>query len=271
MKPDEWNRSPNQVFLYMEWNSIRKKNREHWVGTRHSNSSYEMHLILEGEAEVEINEEKHRIQAGQGLMIPPGVFHSGTNVKGPFLRLTASFLPRSENFFHLEETAFFTFSRRLRRLSYDILEEYDNDSTPWKREMLSAMFFRLMISVFRQLRPETGEEASFGENDPLVVTDFFFSGPNLKNKPTRKDLADLLHCSERQVNRLLPEMFGMTFQKKMLQARIDYAKFLLRTTDLCMEEVAVNVGYENASALHCAFRKEVGMTPCDFRKLHQNK
>jgi AraC family transcriptional regulator of arabinose operon len=66
-------------------------------------------------------------------------------------------------------------------------------------------------------------------------------------------------------------MFGMTFQKKMLQARIDYAKFLLRTTDLCMEEVAVNVGYENASALHCAFRKEVGMTPCDFRKLHQNK
>ncbi|MBR7164806.1 MAG: cupin domain-containing protein, partial [Clostridia bacterium] len=152
MKLDEWNRSPNQMFLYMEWSSIRKAKREQWVGNRHSNSSYEMHLILEGEAEVEICEEKYHLQEGQGLVIPPGVFHSGTNTTKPFLRLTASFLPRSETFFHLEETAFFTFSRRLRRLSYDILEEYDHDSAPWKREMLSSMFFRLMISVFRQLR-----------------------------------------------------------------------------------------------------------------------
>jgi AraC family transcriptional regulator len=47
--------------------------------------------------------------------------------------------------------------------------------------------------------------------------------------------------------------------------RIDHAKELLRRTQLSVTEVALRVGYGSSQTLAREFRKEVGVSPTQYR------
>jgi AraC family transcriptional regulator len=50
--------------------------------------------------------------------------------------------------------------------------------------------------------------------------------------------------------------------------RIDKAKALLRGRHLDLASVAASVGFASQSAFEVAFRRETGMTPTAWRRLH---
>ena len=47
---------------------------------------------------------------------------------------------------------------------------------------------------------------------------------------------------------------------------MDKAKELLRSTDRMLYEIAEQVGYENPAYFTVAFKKQVGLSPRDYRK-----
>jgi len=52
--------------------------------------------------------------------------------------------------------------------------------------------------------------------------------------------------------------------------RIDYAKDLLETTDLPMEVIAENCGYNNDMHFYRQFKENTNMTPAHYRKHFRN-
>ena len=180
--------------------------------------------------------------------------------------MTVSFVPRPDRATLPAAPYRFSFSAAERSLCQSIFAEHDGKDRLYRREMLAALFFRLLIAVLR--RVETGKETEGAENDADFrhQMDRFFSSGNLVNRPTRRDLAQLLHLSERQLNRLMPKIFGMSFQEMLIASRMDFAKFLLRTTDLRIAEIASRVGYGTEGAFHKAFRRRLGVTPARFRE-----
>lgn len=67
------------------------------------------------------------------------------------------------------------------------------------------------------------------------------------------------------ISRIIKKQTGSTF-KQLLEARkLDQACFLLKNTTLTVEEIALNIGYENLSFFYRLFQKNYQLTPREYR------
>ena len=265
----DWALSLKDLCSYVDWRSMKESHRNYWRKNRHSNSAYELHMVLDGACELELGERRLRMRAGQGVLIPPGFFHACMEHSRPFLRMTLTFIPNAARVTLPEQPTTFSFSSEESALCASVFAEYDNLDRLYRQERLAALVFLLMVDVLRRVSPQDTDAPQESDADYLVEMDKFFSGENLVSRPSRRALAAQLHISERQLNRLMQETFGMSFREKLLASRVDYAKYLLRTTALHVSEIAYRAGYSTEGAFHKAFRLRVGMTPARFREQHR--
>lgn len=84
---------------------------------------------------------------------------------------------------------------------------------------------------------------------------------------TVKDLADRFHFNEDYFNRLFKEKTGGTYLEYLQEVRLKQAYRLLRSTDISVEEVAEQVGYQNKGYFYKIFVEKYKMTPAKTRKL----
>lgn len=79
-------------------------------------------------------------------------------------------------------------------------------------------------------------------------------------------LAALCGVSVQYFSRRFKEQFHMTPQEYHLHRRIVKAKYLLTRTTTSVEEIAVQLGFCNASHFIRRFRRQEGMTPSAYRR-----
>ena len=273
MNGNNWIRPLDKIIPYAEWNSVQKHLRTTWKPVRHSNTAHELHIILEGSCRIELEEREIEVKAGQALIILPHTFHSCRSISDPFLRLTVNFIPHSQDLLANcavdKDHILFPSNEAMRQVCYDIFNEADKHSSYLVNETLCALFSLLMIHVLRSIRPGQEQQAIQFDNSPAGTIDRYFASFNMAGGHTRKGLSQLLHCSERQLNRILSDLYGMTFQEKRLQARMDYAKFLLRNTDMRIPEISSQVGYSNETSFYKVFKAACNTTPKEFRHDHR--
>ena len=150
-----------------------------------------------------------------------------------------------------------------------IFTEIRKEDRLFHKELLANQFAQLMLRVFRTVE-ETSSDSRRVISHPkqledMTVIDAFFvnTPPKLR---TKENLAQRLHCSERQVLRKLYALYGMSFQKKQMLSRIDTAQHLLRVTDKSVEDICALVGYADTAAFYKAFKAHTHTTPVKYRK-----
>ncbi len=62
------------------------------------------------------------------------------------------------------------------------------------------------------------------------------------------------------------KLFDTNFKRDLTAARLEYAKYLLFSTDYCIYRVAELCGYENDVHFMRVFKEQVGVTPGEYRK-----
>ena len=72
-----------------------------------------------------------------------------------------------------------------------------------------------------------------------------------------KHLANELHLSEMQTQRLVKKYTGMTFGENLRSYRMNVANYLAETTDMSLEEIAREVGYASYSGFWKARQKSI--------------
>ena len=83
---------------------------------------------------------------------------------------------------------------------------------------------------------------------------------------TLDTLSEEFHLSKPYLSKYIKEKAGMTFQEAVRRERMKKARSLLRETDLTVECVAAEVGYENVEHFNRLFKKNYGLTPVQYRK-----
>jgi AraC-like DNA-binding protein len=83
------------------------------------------------------------------------------------------------------------------------------------------------------------------------------------------DAAAALGVSKSRACRVVRELFGKPFARLLLHVRLERAAYLLSTTDLTVQQVALVVGIPDASYFARTFRRHEGMTPTTYRRTHQ--
>lgn len=73
------------------------------------------------------------------------------------------------------------------------------------------------------------------------------------------------------LSRLIKQKTGYNFQELLQHRRFETAEHLLLETDLSVEEIALDVGYENQSYFFRQFKERYGMTPRKYRLEHYKR
>lgn len=81
-----------------------------------------------------------------------------------------------------------------------------------------------------------------------------------------EQLATLVGLSPFHFARAFKLSTGVPPYRYQLSVRIEKAKTLLEDTDASITDIALDVGYESSQALARLFRREVGVSPSDYRR-----
>ena len=96
----------------------------------------------------------------------------------------------------------------------------------------------------------------------------------LQSDLTLPRLAETVGCTVNHLSQVINAGFDMSFFDYVNRHRIDHAKRLLTGRDRCRDailNIAFSVGFNSNSAFYSAFRKCVGMTPAQFRRMQYGK
>ncbi|MBE7020012.1 MAG: helix-turn-helix domain-containing protein [Ruminococcaceae bacterium] len=74
-----------------------------------------------------------------------------------------------------------------------------------------------------------------------------------------------MNLSRSYIQHLYKSLFGVSIMEDVLQRRIDYAKYLLSSTDFTIYSISIMCGYANDVHFMRLFKKTVGITPSEYR------
>lgn len=83
---------------------------------------------------------------------------------------------------------------------------------------------------------------------------------------TLEEVAGMTGTNRTYLARLMKIEFGRTFADYITDARINHSKNLLMTTDMTLEEISAQSGFQSSSAFCRVFKKVTEMTPTQWRK-----
>lgn len=154
---------------------------------------------------------------------------------------------------------------------FDNLLQYFKLKNPPSKSLLKIKFKELVVNL-----------ATSGQNP--TITDYFKEVSSSKKKALRpimeehylfnlklKEFAKLSGRSLATFNRDFAKLYKTTPGKWLKQKRIEYGRFLLETTDLNINEITVDIGFENTSHFIKSFKSKYGHPPLEFRKAQNIK
>lgn len=80
------------------------------------------------------------------------------------------------------------------------------------------------------------------------------------------ELAPMVPCSPRHLNRLLRKELGGPFRQKQIELRLAKACQLLSSSDAKVVDVALESGYQSTSVFSGLFKKHLGLSPGQWRR-----
>lgn len=122
---------------------------------------------------------------------------------------------------------------------------------------ISGILTEIMYTRLHQVVKQPHQDKLEGAAEYLRI--------NFNTRINIEDLARDMFLSRYYFIRLFKSYFGVSPYRYLTTYRINKAKELL-LLNLTMDEVAQNCGFESPNNLNRIFKKNVGMTPTDFKK-----
>lgn len=245
--------------------------RHRWDSRRHCHADYELHLLLDGTCSVHVESDTYALKSGDALLISPGQYHQPLQISGDFQRLCLSFSVSSGELSQAIAKATGScrvLSMEFREGAMGILRELSSAS-PFRNALLHGYLEQLLVYLLRTLQivPLRNRPSADDHWRPGVIDDYFEVHIT---DGSEAELARELHLSTRQLSRVLQRDYGMSFRQKRTGARMDYAGFLLRTTEQSISQICASVGYQSEAVFYRNFKEHFGISPLQYRKQNKN-
>jgi two-component system, response regulator YesN len=94
----------------------------------------------------------------------------------------------------------------------------------------------------------------------------YFIEKNYHKDISLKEASNVICLSPKYISRIFKEKLGIGFIDYKLQLRIEKSKELLDDSDLNINEIAYNIGYQNVESFVRIFKKIEKCTPTEYRQ-----
>ncbi len=131
--------------------------------------------------------------------------------------------------------------------------------------MLVSKVFMIHIHDTRQTSYSIfHQQKAHGDPDMSIVQGYIES--HYKDSISNEKLASLINFSNRTLARRFKKATGNTPYEYVQRIRIESAKKMLENIDTGVEQVALDVGYEDFSSFRKVFKRLTGITPLDYKR-----
>ena len=89
---------------------------------------------------------------------------------------------------------------------------------------------------------------------------------SIEEMPSMKEISGIMGLSNYQIQSSFKNIEGLSVSQYIRKKKMEYAKKLLKTTDINILDIAIEIGYENPSKFSIAFKKIFGILPNKYRK-----
>ena len=265
--------------------------------SRHNHAYFEVFLFSIGEGKIEIDNAIEDVEGGTMVIIGPNHYHNvlyENKAENTAYSFRFLFRPLQENkhapanieadelLGKLGEISFIKCSDS--NGGFEVMEKIKTELKNQKmgcNKAIESLMHLLMISCLRnagrylsgaegRVSPkENKEEITKTDSDQrmqdIIRIEKYFAD-NIADDKMLDSLAEHLHLSNRQTERLIKNHFSMTFREKLMMTRIEEAKGLLEGSQFSIEDIAYKVGYSSRSSFCSSFKNHEGTTPAVYRK-----
>lgn len=148
----------------------------------------------------------------------------------------------------------------LRKLLH-LLAEVDDETAG--ADLARALFRLTRGFLANDNRSRTGKaERTFQEVRQYMAENFCLP-------LTREETAAYFQLNPNYLSRLFRQRSGSSFSEILRSMRLEHAAFLLRATDLLVDEITLQCGYQSTPFFTSAFHRHFGLPPGQYRLKHK--
>ena len=262
----------------------------------HTHTDYELYYCLKGIMPFRIREDIIHLQPGDFVVISPLVPHAvidQPHMKWEYLILMfdpsrlkldgeenceTAMLKAIAALFDSgcrkkEEWLFIKDHRQCQELIQLIEKDYNEGLYGWEVSV-SIKIVWLLMELFRNRLPvpestEKTRETALNptENTAILIDQYIHR--NYMYDISIEDAAAFFYMTPRNINRLLQQYLGISFQRMLMMERLSRAKVFLIKTDTSIEEITEMVGLKSTGSLYRLFRENEGMSPTEYRRMYR--
>ena len=246
----------------------------------HRHSFYELHYCFNGSCRYAVNGRLYPVEEGQAILISAQQKHTRLMQSPGHGKVAMGFVLTAgdvseltmqlRRVFGREPAMVFHDTQTLSGLLYDILGEFSRQSIGF-HEVVMSKLLQVVIECARQYACGEEAPASYINRIDRRITELnAYIEAHMDERMSCNDLAERVHMSTRQLNRIIQKEFGyslMTYVNKLRSAR---ARDLLVNSDESISRIAATVGFANEFSFGKFFKRMEGMTPGAFRRSRFN-
>ena len=154
---------------------------------------------------------------------------------------------------------------RIRETLHRMQTEYEEKSLGYE-EVFQYGLMEIVICTVRKLVAEDKLSVQGKNYSETVQKVLMYLSLHYNEKAIVADFCAENHYSMPYISRCFKEETGYTIQKYIQKIRIEKSCELLLGTDMPVQQIAHEVGYEDTKFYHQLFRRELHMSPREYRK-----
>lgn len=238
--------------------AFMKPQRSEWV-----QGHYTLHFVISGSGYLKMGGKVHEIGAGQIFIIPPNepmMYYPDCEDTWKYIWFTLSARRAGKM---LAETG------ATRDEPVITPEDSGQTASLMMKVFLNGNFaddYRV-ISVFYELMHRISHQESEKTDNIKSLIDANYADAEF----SIAKLCRACGLSHAQLCRVFSEKFGITAKRYLIDKRMEYAKELLRSTELKLATVALSSGYSDPTHFMKEFKRHNGVTAGVYRAEHRER
>lgn len=240
------------------------------------------YFIHKGKGELIVDGKKYEVKNGKLFYIPMGSTYKFTLSDDAYIY--AIYFDMTNEFSYLKEPIISIDYSNDSCLRYELPEKFtkviwsrtwklfenikrciDEFTTmaPYYRDCTSGIMKESLIDLIREFELDTENEFY------LASKALLFARHNARNPAlSNEDIAKHVGYHPYYVSNIVKKATGYTLRQYITNTRLKKSRNLLCSTNMDIAEIAVECGFNSATYFNRIFKKNIGITPSEYRKMH---
>ncbi len=239
----------------------------------HWHNYIEMEFIISGEAEHIYNSDVRTVEHGHSYIITPHDFHAfhalsditlinvcfDMNVLDEEITNALSLITFKNFYGIFDDESFADICKNLEAIKYE-----QENQQPLSNTLSKSLIYEIIINIIRI----SGN--SITQIPSLAQKMISYVHTNFQKNISVTELSQHFSCTPNYIGKLFTKHTGITFNNYLNELRLKYACNMLRFSNLPVKDIAIMAGYSSIEYFFSVFKKNLRITPMDYRKMNDS-